>query len=941
LEENQKLIIFPNANQGDRFKIIEKESTEVEQVGGKEKSPSVFDNYLKQSAPDSIVPDDKGDLYEEIKKIFRDLHPQWQSYENFLFKQKGRSGLPGEGYHSYEHGFEVAYLVWLAAKGGYSKTELLESVVAASLHDFDPRKPLETPEVERTLKQLTSNQALRERLEELGVNIEVVSLLIERSDHPWDEKKNKHFEEKLEDIPQLEMRNSVKKRAELLQLLDKCSAYFFLGSDDSYKRVRALYLLEKKVKVSPDRIIKDTLEFFDDIKKQPFFNQVLNDMPDWARNNWEKNYKYYLSISERKSEKKSIFTLGFLPPLAGLTLGLTSILSTSGLEQGILGGILVLSGLGLLYSCYRLPDIMNYFKPAESPYALKDLREDLRKLQGYHIKIPDHWRLWINEETEEIPEDIKQIKFNALKISPWRLLFFWGRSSYYAPQDNSFAFHENLKSLPENRRLAVVAHELGHYLQEKNKTPTMLLWYKVPGMLRLAEELSAFHMELGARFNEPELLKKVLEYAIHLSEKIQRRLEKHGGLTTEAVKQTESPAIPAEDGSSPKAVIAASPQAEERLSITSEMRQQQALQLKGYSFNRRLLEMPWRLLQRWRAPRQSLMIILFFGFMLFHKIVQYFSETADEEYDVIAIQPLLNQMKRKSFPRDGLESRSFSPEQVRSAKFKQGNLRDLIFGRYIPGKRELTVLDFYEPLLTAMGRTSFPDEKTGLRFAIQTRAILAKLLVRQILVYRSADYYHLTSGNIIREGVKAALLSASLWQPGIIPSMLHRNVQQRDPAGYLNELRKRIVHSIPLETAQSQFARKLADSQSVVYKAYLNLASRPSPNTMTRFTKEFGKILRNTDENLRIYDLLYFSELMKQMKFKVITIATWNNGETPLKGKGRKMEVIALPAVLFDGPGAGLAIEHILQTVPRLKLNENWKKRIPRQHRPFSFLQAA
>ena len=88
-------------------------------------------------------------------------------------------------------------------------------------------------------------------------------------------------------------------------------------------------------------------------------------------------------------------------------------------------------------------------------------------------------------------------------------------------------------------------------------------------------------------------------------------------------------------------------------------------------------------------------------------------------------------------------------------------------------------------------------------------------------------------------------------------------------------------------------------------------------------------------------DLLYFSELMQQMKFQVITIAVWTGGEAPHKGEGRKKKVIALPIELFDGPGAGLVIEDILQTVPWLRLNENWKKRIPRKLPRFSFLQAA
>ncbi|MEK6583415.1 MAG: HD domain-containing protein, partial [Nitrospirota bacterium] len=228
--------------------------------------------------------------------------PQWHVYEQFLNSQKGKSGRIGEGYHRYEHGLEVAYLIYLATvKRGYPQPKIRQAVVAASLHDYHPRRSYEAPQVLETIKYLRKDRKLRHVLQKLGIDIPANSLIIKRTDHPWDEQKARNLSEGINGLHRTaKEKRSILEISELLQILDKASAYVYLPAQEADQRAKELNI-EHKLQVSDVPRAQKTKEFLDQLSSDPQFDRVLRDLPSWAKKNWERNYAYFKKKSGQSS----------------------------------------------------------------------------------------------------------------------------------------------------------------------------------------------------------------------------------------------------------------------------------------------------------------------------------------------------------------------------------------------------------------------------------------------------------------------------------------------------------------------------------------------------------------------------------------------------------------------------------------------------------------
>ncbi len=189
-----------------------------------------------------------------------------------------------------------------------------------------------------------------------------------------------------------------------------------------------------------------------------------------------------------------IVILGALAVFAGLLLDAALVALGLPFGRGVGTG---LSLVMLPYFIYRLPDTLGFFRQAARPYGLEDFREDLKKLQGVRLKVPlpTSWLAWINNETETPPDSLRALRFQTLRMSPWRLLLLLGRPSYYDPDDNTLAFHRNLTALPEARRLNIVAHELNHYLVHQQVLGRTAWWHRIPVLSRLFAEFEVVMAE--------------------------------------------------------------------------------------------------------------------------------------------------------------------------------------------------------------------------------------------------------------------------------------------------------------------------------------------------------------------------------------------------------------------------------------------------------------
>lgn len=303
-----------------RFEAFAEAETEI---SGNER---FIDDFVKRRYPTSknmreealaMVPGMQGTIeyfptVEEIKMIFRTLHTKWRLFENYLDTVKGKSGRVGEGYHRYEPGIEVAYLAYLIGKKrSFSEFELIETVVAAALHDFDIREAYKSADVQRTIEQIKGDDELLRIVRILGIDIPSLYLLIERTEHPWDSTKQRAWEMKLKNITNIYQRKSVKERAEILQFLNKASVYLCLASGDMYLRIADFYK-EKGWDDSPEAVVHKTLSFIEQrLKVDVQFKGILEDLPGWSKKNWENNIGYlntFKNILNRGQNDKIINT---------------------------------------------------------------------------------------------------------------------------------------------------------------------------------------------------------------------------------------------------------------------------------------------------------------------------------------------------------------------------------------------------------------------------------------------------------------------------------------------------------------------------------------------------------------------------------------------------------------------------------------------------------
>ncbi len=456
---------------------------------------------------------------DEILKMLLKRFPQWHLLENYLDRDIGREGID-----SFEHGLEVLFLFWLLHDGKYSEQEVLEGIVAARLLDFDIRDPITPPKVANMLL-LLKNKDLQDVLDKMDVDVKAITLMIERTDHLWDEKKQSQFDTKLAGIPEAQRQESIKRRAEALQLLDKTARMFTLDPEQNLKRVKAFLKQKLNVVLLPGKILAAQREFYEKVMqpRNAECKGLLEELPDWARQNWESNCDYYKTAAQEVSAelkpapgakaKKPILNPGVAVVFIGALFDLFLLFAKVDFGMGWGTG---LSLFLLPYFAYRLPMMIGYFRKSEKDsYELSDFREDLEKLQGLRLKIPDDWNDWINQETDQIPDAIRKINIKTLHQSPWRLLLLGGIPSYYHSKTNTMALHKSYAAKREKQwpnkfmqiiedgleyhRLKGIAHELTHYMIAQQTPVYKTGWRRIPGLAWVMEEARVILTELRMR----------------------------------------------------------------------------------------------------------------------------------------------------------------------------------------------------------------------------------------------------------------------------------------------------------------------------------------------------------------------------------------------------------------------------------------------------------
>lgn len=208
-----------------------------------------------------------------LKKIYEDL-VQVADFSQlilldklcfFLEKSYQKSNLIDRGYHCFEHNLEFSFLT-LKLSGAkepcyFHKADVIENFVAALLHDYDPRKTLTPPQVERTLWHLSHDEELKGMVERLPLNIGKVRLLIERTEYPFTPEKDLLWQSHLlSAFSDYKERLRFIERAERFAFADKSCTYILLSPEWAQKRVEGLAMELGK---PAEEILEGTPAFFE------------------------------------------------------------------------------------------------------------------------------------------------------------------------------------------------------------------------------------------------------------------------------------------------------------------------------------------------------------------------------------------------------------------------------------------------------------------------------------------------------------------------------------------------------------------------------------------------------------------------------------------------------------------------------------------------------
>ena len=120
-----------------------------------------------------------------------------------LFHAKGL-GDDYYWYHNIVHELEVTYVTLIAAQwesflNNFTKEDLSYLFVAALFHDYDPSKQVDKPYEENAVKFVTTDEKLLELIKNVGIDENIIAVLILRTTYPWSGELQQKAEKQIEE----------------------------------------------------------------------------------------------------------------------------------------------------------------------------------------------------------------------------------------------------------------------------------------------------------------------------------------------------------------------------------------------------------------------------------------------------------------------------------------------------------------------------------------------------------------------------------------------------------------------------------------------------------------------------------------------------------------------------------------------------------------------
>jgi len=228
-----------------------------------------------------------------------------------LFESQGL-GADYYGYHNINHELEVTYGTLLVSKFYLDRDELAEDearylFTAALFHDFDPQKSVDKPHEESVINFISIDRHLRQMLDEAGLDVEIIKVLILRTTYPWKAGTKESAErliagcfDRSEAARGDHARQArIMKLGGILSVIDRASGY---SMGDFAKSMEMAKMNAHASAWHPAVIVRNAVAYFEDLlnSEADTFRYVLGALPKEMRGNFFSTVQSFVNLRQQE-----------------------------------------------------------------------------------------------------------------------------------------------------------------------------------------------------------------------------------------------------------------------------------------------------------------------------------------------------------------------------------------------------------------------------------------------------------------------------------------------------------------------------------------------------------------------------------------------------------------------------------------------------------------
>jgi len=238
-----------------------------------------------------------------------DCYVEMLDYTIDLFESQGL-GADYYGYHNINHELEVTYVSLLAVK--QDKVQLNDEdikyiFVAALFHDFDPQKSVDKPHEESVIKFISTDKKLRQLINSVNIDLEIIKVLILKTTYPWSGEIKKNAEAQIKQCFQDSdlTRNNQQYQQHIIEMggyltvVDRISGYA-LGNFS--KAMEMAKMNAHALAWRPALIVRSAVAYFEELlnKETDMSKAILKVVPKEMRKNFFDTVLSFMRIRQQE-----------------------------------------------------------------------------------------------------------------------------------------------------------------------------------------------------------------------------------------------------------------------------------------------------------------------------------------------------------------------------------------------------------------------------------------------------------------------------------------------------------------------------------------------------------------------------------------------------------------------------------------------------------------